>query len=50
MAVAIWNHRPSADALLTARLARGWEATPTATRDGPRVLGFAACAVARGSR
>ena len=47
MAVAIWDHRPSADELLAARLAAGWEPTPTATRDGPRVLGYAACTVAR---
>lgn len=43
-AVAVWNHRPSARELLDARLARGWEPTPTATRDGPTVLGYAACA------
>ncbi|HKE13832.1 MAG TPA: hypothetical protein VKB80_03130 [Kofleriaceae bacterium] len=47
MAVAIWDHRPTADELLAARLARGWQPTPTDTRDGPRVLGHAACAVTR---
>jgi hypothetical protein len=44
-AVAVWDHLPTARELLDARLARGWEPTPTATRDGARVLGFAACAV-----
>ena len=45
MAVAVWNHRPSADELLTARLERGWEPTPTDTRDGPVIMGHAACAI-----
>jgi hypothetical protein len=45
MAVAIWDHRPTADELLAARLARGWVPTPTATRDGDVVLGHAACAL-----
>ena len=45
MAVAIWDHRPTADELLAARLARGWQPTATDTRDGPRVLGHAACLV-----
>ena len=39
----MWDERPDADALLTARLARGWQPTPTATRDGPQILGHAAC-------
>jgi hypothetical protein len=26
-----------------ARVARGWAPTPTGTREGPRVLGYAAC-------
>ncbi|KIG12550.1 hypothetical protein DB30_01260 [Enhygromyxa salina] len=34
---------PSADALLDARLARGWLPTPTATRDGDVIMGHAAC-------
>jgi hypothetical protein len=42
-AVAVWDHRPSADELLRARLDRGWKPTPTATRDGDQVLGHAAC-------
>ena len=44
MAVAIWDHRPDADALLARRLARGWIPRPTATRAGPVILGHAACA------
>ncbi len=43
MAVAIWDHRPTADELLAARLERGWEPVPTDTREGPKVLGHAAC-------
>jgi hypothetical protein len=42
MAVAIWDHEPSADELLARRLERGWTPTPSATRDGDVVLGFAA--------
>jgi len=42
MAVAIWDHEPSADELLTRRLDRCWKPTPTATCDGDVVLGFAA--------
>jgi hypothetical protein len=41
VAVSVWDHRPTADELLDDRLARGWRATPTATVDGPRVLGHA---------
>jgi hypothetical protein len=46
-AVAVWDHQPSAKEMLDARLARGWTPTPTATREGPVVLGFAACAARR---
>jgi hypothetical protein len=42
-AVAVWDHRPSAEELLAARLEHGWAPTPTATRDGDVVLGYAAC-------
>jgi hypothetical protein len=41
-AVAVWDHKPSADELLDARVARGWTPTPTGLQDGARVLGFAA--------
>ena len=42
-AVAVWDHLPSDAALLAARLADGWRPTPTSLREGPRVLGYAAC-------
>lgn len=42
-AVAVWDHRPTPAELLAARLAAGWRPTPTATRDGDVVLGYAAC-------
>jgi len=45
-AVSVWDRRPGADELLADRLARGWIATPTATVDGPQVLGHAACRLA----
>jgi hypothetical protein len=47
MAVAIWDHWPSADELLRGRMERGWRPTPTATIDGDVVLGYAACASGR---
>jgi hypothetical protein len=37
----VWDHRPSADELLEARVAAGWRPTATDTRDGPVVLGHA---------
>jgi hypothetical protein len=37
----VWDHRPTADELLDARVARGWMPTPTGTVDGPQVLGHA---------
>jgi hypothetical protein len=46
-AVAVWNHSPTDDELLDARLAAGWRPTPTATREGAQILGYAACAVDR---
>jgi hypothetical protein len=42
-AVAVWDHLPSAEELLATRVARGWTPTPTATRDGDKILGYAAC-------
>jgi hypothetical protein len=44
-AVAVWDHAPNEEELLKARLARGWTPTPTATRDGDKILGYAACCV-----
>ena len=37
----MWDHRPSADELLDARVRAGWTPTPTATRDGDIVMGHA---------
>ncbi len=44
-AVAVWDHLPTPDELLDARLARGWLPQATATVDGPVILGHAACRV-----
>ena len=43
MAVAIWDHLPTHRELLDARLADGWEPTPSLLRAGPEILGYAAC-------
>jgi hypothetical protein len=45
MAVAIWDHRPTAAEVLERRLAEGWKPTASSLKDGERVLGYAACAV-----
>jgi hypothetical protein len=45
MAVAIFDHQPSPGELLERRIERGWRPTPTATRDGNVILGYAACRV-----
>jgi hypothetical protein len=37
----VWDHRPTADELLDARVAAGWTPTPTGTVDGPQILGHA---------
>ena len=42
-AVAVFDHVPGAAELLERRLARGWRPTPSALKDGERVLGYAAC-------
>jgi hypothetical protein len=42
-AVAVWDHRPTPDELLDARIERGWVPEPTATKDGNVILGHAAC-------
>jgi hypothetical protein len=47
MAVAIWDHQPSAGELLDRRLERGWRPTPTATIEGDVILGYAACTSGR---
>ena len=41
-AVAVWDHKPDAEELLQARVARGWEPTATGLKDGAQVLGYAA--------
>jgi hypothetical protein len=46
----VWDHRPTADELLDARLAAGWQPTPTGTVDGPQILGHAASRVQRVER
>ena len=47
LSVAIWDHEPTAEELLARRLQEGWQPTPTATREGKVVLGYAACAVGK---
>jgi hypothetical protein len=42
-AVAVWDHKPSADELIQRRLDAGWTPTPTSLKDGPAILGHAAC-------
>jgi hypothetical protein len=37
----VWDHRPSADELLDARVARGWIPRASDLRDGPQILGHA---------
>jgi hypothetical protein len=45
MAVAIWDHRPSADELLARRVAAGWRPMTSPLKEGDVVLGHAACLV-----
>jgi len=49
-AVAVWPRRPTADELLHGRLRRGWKPTPSRLKEGPRVLGHAACLAAAGEQ
>jgi hypothetical protein len=44
-AVAVWSQRPSADELLEWRVRDGWTPTKSLLKEGPRVLGHAACLV-----
>jgi hypothetical protein len=44
-AVAVWGHKPTADELLARRVTLGWTPTCSLLKDGPRVLGHAACLV-----
>jgi hypothetical protein len=41
----VWDHQPTADELLDARLAAGWTPTPTGMVGGDQILGYAACRV-----
>ncbi len=43
--VSVWDHLPTADEMLDARLAAGWVPVPTSTREGDVILGHAACRV-----
>jgi hypothetical protein len=40
-AVAVWDHEPTDEELLEARVRAGWAPTPTATNEGDVVLGYA---------
>jgi len=42
-AVAVWDHLPTPDELLDARIARGWRPVPSSLAAGPEILGHAAC-------
>jgi hypothetical protein len=46
-AVAVWDHRPTKDELLDARLEKGWQPTPTTLREGEQILGFTSCVIRR---
>jgi hypothetical protein len=37
----VWDHRPTADELLDARVAAGWTPRTSSLREGERVLGHA---------
>ena len=39
---AYWNHLPTPKDLLTRRISQGWRPTPTATKTGDVILGYAA--------
>lgn len=41
--IAIWDHAPTADELLTVRVNEGWRPTPSKLKEGDRVIGHAAC-------
>jgi hypothetical protein len=41
----VWDHQPTADELLSARVERGWKPTPSSLVHGEVVLGHAACLV-----
>ena len=39
----MWDHLPTAEKLLQARLERGWQPTPSMLQTGAEILGYAAC-------
>ena len=45
--ISVWNHEPTADELLNARIAEGWEPTPSLLKEGEVILGHAACLAAK---
>jgi hypothetical protein len=45
-AVAVWDHKPTADELLALRVQHGWQPTLTPLQGGPAVLGHASCLAA----
>lgn len=44
-AVAVWNHLPGAEELLSRRVESGWTPRPSILKEGDRVVGHAACLV-----
>lgn len=45
--VSVWDYRPSPEETLNMRLASGWKPTATATVEGDKILGHAACLVTK---
>jgi len=43
LSVSVWDHTPTPDELLDARIARGWRPTASALQSGEAILGHAAC-------
>ena len=44
-AVAVWDHRPTPDEILGARMSAGWTPRPSLLKAGDRVVGHAACSM-----
>jgi hypothetical protein len=44
-AVAVWTYRPTAQELLDARTADGWQPRYSSLREGQQILGYAACLI-----
>jgi len=43
----VWDHEPTADELLDARVAQGWTPTASELQSGDAILGHAACLVSK---